>query len=125
MSRILKEKDMFCFEAQLKKVGKDEYFRVPYKVLAEDQYVAKAMLEDWLKDPTQTGYKYEYCDCLIQQPSDFIILAENKRPIESYTREINKVLGGKDTVWLSETDLGKVRKILSEIDNKFGKEKKQ
>lgn len=47
-------------------------------------------------------------------------LPKIKRTVESYTREINKVLGDKDTVWLDETDLNKVRKILSEIDNKFG-----
>ena len=47
-------------------------------------------------------------------------LPKIKRTVESYTREINKVLGDKETVWLDETDLNKVRKILSEIDNKFG-----
>lgn len=47
-------------------------------------------------------------------------LPKIKRTVESYTREINKVLGDKDTVWLDETNLNKVRKILSEIDSKFG-----
>ncbi len=123
MDNVIKEKSIFCFRAILKKVDSDECFLVPFKVLAKNQYVAKSILLDWLKEPKQTGYKFAECDGLIQDASDLVLVSDkSERGIESYTREINRVLGDKDTTWLRDTDLQKIRKILSEIDSKFGRQ---
>lgn len=43
------------------------------------------------------------------------------RPLESYIKEINKVLGDRESIWLRDIDLQKIRKILQAIQDKFGK----
>lgn len=41
------------------------------------------------------------------------------RPIESYIKEIRRVIGDGETIYLTETYSRKLRKILEEIENKF------
>jgi len=77
MSRRLKEKDIFCFKAKLKYIDNDEYFIVPFKVLAEDRYKAQAILEEWLKTPQQTGYRFDCCVGIIVEPSNRVIVVED------------------------------------------------
>ena len=44
---MIKRHTTYCFEAKLKEIGKDTYYFVPFQVLAENQYVAKTILEEY------------------------------------------------------------------------------
>lgn len=72
----LKEKDIYCFKAKLKRIHDDECFVVPFNVLAEDKYKAQTILEEWLSNPKQTGYKFECCVGIIPEPSNRVIVSE-------------------------------------------------
>ena len=71
-----KEKTFYCYEAKLKYKNKEEYFLVPFNVLATDSYEAQKILEIWLSNPFQTGYKYEMCVGIIPKPSNQIIMMD-------------------------------------------------
>lgn len=73
MSNI-KELMVYCYKAKLKHVNQDDYFEVPFTVLAEDYIDARSKLEDWLKNPSQTGFKFEKCVGYISMPSQPIIV---------------------------------------------------
>lgn len=64
----------YCFEAKLKYIDKDEYYIVPFQILAEDGYKARSMLWEYLENPEQTGYKYETCVHLQPMPSNQILI---------------------------------------------------
>lgn len=70
----LKELSVYCMKARLKYIGKDEYYDVPYTVLAEDCYAACSKLEEWLSNPKQTGWKYEECVGIIYEPSSSVLV---------------------------------------------------
>lgn len=59
----LKNATIYCFAVKLEYL--DEYkakcndYTVNLKVLAEDQFKARKMLEEWLSKPEQTGWKYK------------------------------------------------------------------
>lgn len=72
----IKKETFYCFEAKLKYENKDDYFLVPFNVLATDGYEAHKMLEIWLSNPLQTGYKYEMCVGIIPKPSNQIIMMD-------------------------------------------------
>ena len=76
MKNTIIEKTIYCFVAKLKYVDKDDYFLIPFKVLAEDYYKAQSILEKWLSDPKQTGFKYDVCVGIIPKPSERIIAIE-------------------------------------------------
>ena len=71
---MLKRYAMFCFEAKLKYIDRDEYYIVPFRVLAVNRYRAEAQLWDFLSNPEQTGYKYEECVGLVKQPTSIILM---------------------------------------------------
>ena len=75
-NKKIKEKIIYCFEAKLKYKNKDDYFLVPFNVLATDGYEAQKMLEIWLSNPLQTGYKYENCVGIIPKPSNQVIMVD-------------------------------------------------
>ena len=75
-NKKIKEKTFYCYEAKLKYKNKDEYFLVPFNVLATDSYEAQKILETWLSNPSQTGYKYEMCVSIIPKPSNQIIMMD-------------------------------------------------
>lgn len=75
---MIKRHTTYCFEAKLKEIGKDTYYVVPFQVLAENQYVAKTILEEYLKNPEQTGWRYEACVNLMPIPTEQIIIDTNK-----------------------------------------------
>lgn len=64
----------YCFEAKLKYIDKDEYYIVPFQILAKDGYKARSMLWKYLENLEQTGYKYEICVHLQPMPSGQIIM---------------------------------------------------
>lgn len=77
--RSLVEKNIFCFRAVLKHVGKDSTFVVRFNVLAKDKYEAQDILEEWLNEPSRTGYKFDRCVGITQcaeYPSGYIIVDE-------------------------------------------------
>lgn len=41
------------------------------------------------------------------------------RPIESYIKEIRRVIGDGETIYLTETYSRKLRKILEEMESRF------
>lgn len=67
----------YCFEAKLKYIDKDEYYIVPFQILAGDGYTARSMLWKYLENPEKTGYKYETCVHLQPMPSGQIIMDAN------------------------------------------------
>lgn len=71
---MIKRCTTYCFEAKLKCTGKDEYYVVPFQILAGDGYTARSMLWKYLENPEQTGYKYETCVHLQPMPSSQIIM---------------------------------------------------
>lgn len=73
MKKTIIEKTIYCFVAKLKYVGKDDCFLVPFKVSAEDRCKAQFILEEWLSEPKQTGFKYEVCVGIIQKPSESMV----------------------------------------------------
>lgn len=74
----LKKYTTYCFEAKLKYIGKDEYYLVPFQVLANDRYLARSMLWEYLENPDKTGYKYETCVHIQPMPSNQIIADADK-----------------------------------------------
>lgn len=77
MARI-KERSAYCFKASLKYIHNDETFEVPFEVIADDRYKAKTMLEEWLKTPSQTGYKYECCVGIIPDASKMVLIEDEQ-----------------------------------------------
>ena len=72
----------------MKEIGKDTYYFVPFQVLAENQYVAKTILEEYLKKPEQTGWRYEACVNLMPMPTKQIIIDTNTlKTIEANYRQ--------------------------------------
>ena len=76
VKNTITEKTIYCFVAKLKYVDKDDCFLIPFKVLAEDCYQAQSILEKWLSDPKQTGFKYDVWVGIIPKPSEKIIVIE-------------------------------------------------
>lgn len=74
MTIRVKERSAYCFKASLKHIHDDETFEVPFEVIAEDAYKARTMLEEWLKTPSQTGYKYECCVGIIPDASKMVLI---------------------------------------------------
>lgn len=77
--RSLVEKNIFCFRVVLKHVGKDTTFIVRFNVLAGDKYEAQDILEEWLNEPSRTGYKFDRCVGITQcaeYSSGYIIVGE-------------------------------------------------
>ena len=75
----MKKVTIYCFEAKLECL--DEYkaeegnsYTVPFKVLAEDSFEARRMLEEWLNEPKQTGWKYKKWLGIMPMPSDLVIV---------------------------------------------------
>lgn len=75
-NKKLAEKAMFTFVATLKHVDKESTFTARFNVMAKDRYSAQDILEKWLCNPAQTGYKYEQCVGLAECPSSYIIVDE-------------------------------------------------
>lgn len=85
---MIKRHTTYCFEAKMKEIGKDTYYFVPFQVLAENQYVAKTILEEYLKKPEQTGWRYEVCVNLMPMPTKQIIIDTNTlKTIETNYRQ--------------------------------------
>lgn len=76
MARI-KEQDAYCFKVSLKHIHDDETFEASFEVVAENRYKARAMLEEWLKTPERTGYKYECCVGIIPEASKMVLIEVN------------------------------------------------
>ena len=74
---MIKRHTTYCFEAKMKEIGKDTYYFVPFQVLAENQYVAKTILEEYLKNPEQTGWRYEACVNLMPIPTLIALILIN------------------------------------------------
>ena len=70
----LKEMSVYCIKARLKYIGKDKYYDIPYTILAKDLYSAHSKLEEWLSNPSQTGWKYEECVGIIYEPSSSVLV---------------------------------------------------
>lgn len=87
MKNQTEEMNIFCFRAVLGKVDGKGEFIVPFKVLSEDKYKAQSILEDWLKNPEQTGYKFTCCEGLVREPSERV-LAKGYRRASAVAREI-------------------------------------
>lgn len=70
----------YNFEAKLEYL--DEYkekdgsscFRVPFQVLAEDRFKAQEILEKWLSNPSQTGYKFKKCVGIRLKPANSVLI---------------------------------------------------
>ena len=78
MGVVLKEKDVYCFKAKLKHVDDDECFIVPFNVVAEDRHKAQTILKKWLETPAQTGFRYECCVGITNEPCSSVIVEEEK-----------------------------------------------
>lgn len=50
------------------------YYTVDFQVLAEDIYKAQRLLEKWLENPEQTGWKYKTWLSIRPIPSSLIIV---------------------------------------------------
>ncbi len=77
----LKEVTVYCFAVKLEyldeyKAKKGNDYTVNLKVLAEDQFKARKMLEEWLSKPEQTGWKYKKWLGITLIPNDLVILKE-------------------------------------------------
>lgn len=83
MERI-KNKTVYRFEAKLKCVGEDKYYFITFNVLAENIGKARTLLEKWLDNPEQTGYKYEKWVGITPLASSLILVEES---------ESNKIMG--------------------------------
>jgi hypothetical protein len=70
----LEEKDVYSFIASLQRINGNGEFCVRFKVIAGDVYEAQAILEEWLKIPERTGYKYQYCNGITRDASDRVIV---------------------------------------------------
>lgn len=93
MKNQIEEMNIFCFRAVLGKVDGKGEFIVPFKVLSEDKYKAQSILEDWLKNPEQTGYKFTCCEGLVREPSERV-LAKGYRKASDVAREIFEAIYG-------------------------------
>ena len=69
----LEEKVLYCFIVSLRKTNGMGNFCVPFKVIAGDIYEAQAILEEWLQNPEQTRYKYQYCEGITRDASESVI----------------------------------------------------
>ena len=75
----MKEVSIYCFEVKLEyldeyKEEKGDNYTVPFKVMAENSYKARTMLEEWLSNPKQTGYKFKQWVGITPMPSDLVIV---------------------------------------------------
>lgn len=73
---MIKELITYCFKAKLQYIDKDDYYVVPYQVVAKDKYKAKSILWEWLSNPRQTGYKYRECVGIVECPTIFVLLED-------------------------------------------------
>lgn len=51
-----------------------DYYCAPFQVLADDIFEAQRILEDWLSDPKQTGWKYKTWVGITPLPTNSIII---------------------------------------------------
>ena len=73
MKNKIVEKAVYCFKASLQYIDRNDCFEVRFKVLAEDIYKAQTILEEWLKNPKQTGFKFSCCVGIERESSEYII----------------------------------------------------
>ena len=76
----MKKANVFGFIAKLHKADSENpksYYIVPFKVAAETHDQAKEQLEEYLKKPEQTGFKYEKCLELIDSSADIILIPDS------------------------------------------------
>jgi hypothetical protein len=71
---MLKEKPVYHFKAYLKHVNQDSTFEVRFAVMADYKFEARAMLDEWLKCPEQTGYKFECCVGVVEEMGSYVIV---------------------------------------------------
>lgn len=74
----MKNSTVYCFQVKLEyldeyKSKHDLYYTVDLKVLAEDKFEARRMLEKWLDNPEQTGWKYKKWLGITPMPSELVI----------------------------------------------------
>lgn len=50
-----------------------DYYCVPFQVLAKDGFEAQRILEEWLSNPSQTGYKYKTWVGIRPLPSNSVL----------------------------------------------------
>lgn len=78
----MKELTTYNFDVKLeyldeyKGISKGDYYTVPFQVLAESQGRARTMLEEWLKNPKQTGWKYKTWVGITPMPSNRVIVRD-------------------------------------------------
>lgn len=90
MKYQIKEENVYCFIASLERTNGNSCFDVPFKVLAEDLFKAQTILEEWLKKPEQTGYKFSRCIGITRKASERILVID-RPPKERFDNE-NKTL---------------------------------
>lgn len=59
---------------EYKKENSDNCYCVPFQVLAKDGFEAQRILEEWLSNPSQTGYKYKTWVGISPLPSNSVLL---------------------------------------------------
>lgn len=78
----MKELMTYNFEVKLeyldecKSTHPEHYYIVLFQVLAEDKYNARKVLEKWLENPKQTGWKYKTWVGISPKASSSIIVDE-------------------------------------------------
>lgn len=73
---MLKEKQAYCFKATLQHEMQLSTFDVRFMVMADDRFKARAMLDEWLKNPEQTGYKFKCCVGVAEEANHWVIVDE-------------------------------------------------
>lgn len=74
MDKQIEEMDIFCFRAVLERVDGKGEFIIPFEVLAGDKFKAQTILENWLKNPEQTGYKFTRCVGITREASKRLLV---------------------------------------------------
>lgn len=77
----MRELTTYNFDVKLEyldeyKATKGNYYTVPFQVLAENQGRARTMIEEWLENPKQTGWKYKTWLGITPMPSNRVIVRD-------------------------------------------------
>ena len=73
---MIVEKQCFVFKASLQHIHDTDCFEVIFRVMAEDKFKARKILDEWLAKPEQTGYKYSCCVGIVSEASIYVLTKE-------------------------------------------------
>lgn len=111
----IEEMDIFCFRAVLERVDGKGEFIIPFEVLAGDKFKAQTILENWLKNPEQTGYKFTRCVGITREASKRLLVKGYRKAsevAEEIFAEIEDVLN--NVGYFDEIDFKALKKKYAE-----------